>query len=81
MPYDEASSMRDEASSMHDEASSTTHDETLVTRDDALSMHAEDIVGRQDSLETVFLVAQLRIFDHGEGRFFEQCRSEADNIL
>jgi hypothetical protein len=64
--------MRDEASSMRDEASSTTHDETLAAHDDALSMRAEDIVGRQDSLETFFLVAQFRIFDHGEGRFFDR---------
>jgi hypothetical protein len=52
--------MRDEASSMRDEASSTTHDETLAAHDDALSMRAEDIVGRQDSLETFFLGQCLR---------------------
>jgi hypothetical protein len=68
--------MRDEASSMRDEASSTTHDETLAAHDDALLMRCRCVPktlweGKIPS-KRFFLVAQFRIFDHGEGRFFDR---------
>ena len=49
------------------------HDDVLwMMRDEALSMRAEDIVGKAKGKipsKRFFLVAQLRIFDHGEGRY------------